>query len=387
MSANESEIKGLARAKETYLNRDRRAKELKAEGKKIVGYLCCFPPLEMLTAVDMVPYRILGNAREPITVADNYLETIMCPFLRSCFDMAFKGQYDFLDGFVAPHGCDAESFAYSIWRYYFKPSFSHFVHSPHFVHPPSIKFFKEELGRFKRGIEKFIGRELSDQSLRQAILLHNQNRALVRELYELRKPDPPLLSGSEVTQILVAAMSIPVIESNELLREVIEEVRERKDGPEKKHARLLIWGGPIDDIAFIELVEECGANVVMDDMCIGTRFYWPDVEMTQDTLDGLTKRYLVDILCPRTFREFAGTHKADLENRFSYLKDFAKGWNVNSVILQVVRACDSHEYEVPDVKDYLREAGLTVIDIEHDYLVTALQPLKTRIQALVEMVG
>jgi CO dehydrogenase/acetyl-CoA synthase beta subunit len=31
---------GLTKAEQIYQNRDRKAKELKAEGKKIIGYLC-----------------------------------------------------------------------------------------------------------------------------------------------------------------------------------------------------------------------------------------------------------------------------------------------------------------------------------------------------------
>ena len=95
--------KGLARAKEVYENRDRRVGELKAQGKKIIGYLCCYPPQEIMTAAGCVPYRILGRAAEPITQADAYLDTILCSFVRSCLDIRMKGQLDFLDGLVGSH--------------------------------------------------------------------------------------------------------------------------------------------------------------------------------------------------------------------------------------------------------------------------------------------
>jgi len=91
-------VMGLSRAKEIYQDRTSRVRELKAEGKKVIGYLDIFPVLEMLTALDLVPYRILGDMSEPITKADTCLPTVVCPFLRSVMDLGLKGKYDFLDG-------------------------------------------------------------------------------------------------------------------------------------------------------------------------------------------------------------------------------------------------------------------------------------------------
>ena len=380
-----SQSKGLARAKEIYQNRNERAKELKAMGKRIIGYFCCYPPVEFLTALDIVPYRILGDVNEPPTRAEAFMEIVTCGYIRSCFDIAAKGRYDFLDGVVSCRSCQGIEVSYNAWRYYFNPSYYHIIDVPHKMSPWGLDFVKKEYRVFKKDIEKYAGREISDQQLREAIKLHNENRALVRALYGLRQGEPPLITGSEVMQVMVATMSIPVEESIQLLREVTDEVKERKERPEKKAARLLVWGGIIDGTPLIELMEQCGAYVVMDDTCVGSRFYWPDVELTEDPLDGIAERYLDKIVCPRTFRDSPGTHAEDLENRFKYLRDYAADFKVNGVILEQVRYCDTHGWEIPDVMGYLREAGLPVLLIEHDYSAVALEPLRTRIEAFLEM--
>jgi len=388
----EERSQGLTRVRELYQDRSRRAEELKAEGKKVMGYLCIYPVLEMMTALDLVPYRILGDMREPITKADACLPTIVCPFIRSCLDLGLKGNYDFLDGVVMAHVCDVGEKTSHIWRTYLNPSYFYFIDIPHTVHKPAQEQLKEQLKDFKKTLELLTGKELSPGRLKEAIKAHNQQRALVRGLYDLRKPDPPLISGTEILQVMVALMSIPVDEGINLLRQVISEVKERKDGPPKKPARLLVWGSIIDDIALIEMIEGLGANLVIDDTCVGSRAYFPDVELTDDPLDGLAYRYLVELKCPRTFREatFGETKKdymVDLESRFGYLRDYAKEWNVNGVILQSVRYCDTHGYEVPGVKDYLDHIGLPNIYLEHDYSEAALAPLRTRVQAFLEVIG
>jgi len=386
-----AESKGLTRAKEIYHNRARRAEELKGEGKKVIGYVCLYPVLEMLTALDLVPYRILGDMREPITKADACLPAVVCPFIRSYLDLGLKGKYDFLDGVVMAHACEVVEKVAHIWRIYQEPPYAHFIDTPHTKHEAAQKQHKELLKEFQKTLESFVGKELSPGRLKEAIKAHNQQRALVRELYELRKPEPPLISGTETLQVMVALMSIPVEEGNELLRQVISEVKEGKNGLQKK-PRLLVWGSIIDDIALIELIESAGANVVMDDTCVGSRAYFPDVKLTDDPLDGLAYRYLVELKCPRTFREaaFGETTKdymADLESRFSYLKDYAREWDAKGIILQSVRYCDIHGYEVPGLRDYLDHIGLPNTYLEHDYTDAALAPLRTRAQAFIEMIG
>ena len=135
------------------------------------------------------------------------------------------------------------------------------------------------------------------------------------------------------------------------------------------------------------MIEGLGAHLVMDDTCVGSRFYWPDVELTEDPLDGLARRYLVDLKCPRTFRQPGKDYQADLESRFGYLKDYARQWQVDGVILQSLRYCDIHGYEVPQVRDYLKGIGLPSLYIEYDYSQSAMAPLRTRLQAFLEVVG
>ena len=79
---------GLAAVDKYYQDYGSRARELKKQGQKIIGYLCAFVPLEIITAAGLMPFRIKGDVNEPITKADTEMETIICPLVRSCFDMA-----------------------------------------------------------------------------------------------------------------------------------------------------------------------------------------------------------------------------------------------------------------------------------------------------------
>ncbi|MBI2859874.1 MAG: 2-hydroxyacyl-CoA dehydratase [Chloroflexi bacterium] len=388
----EQTVTGLARARAIYQDRTRRINELKAGGRKVFGYLDAYPVLEMLTALDIIPYAILGDLDEPITRADTCLPTVVCPFLRSIMDLGLKGRYDFLDGIAMAHSCEVAEKVAHIWRIYLKPGYAHFIDTPHTTHASAIRQHRELLQEFKNTLESFAGKQITPERLKQAIALHNRQRDLVRQLYDLRKPDPPLISGAEMLQVEIAVMSLPVEEGNELLTEVINNVRERRDVPPLKPVRLLLWGSMIDDTALLDVIESAGANVVIDDTFVGTRAFFSKVELTDDPLDDLARRYLVGIQNPRTFRENPISdgrkdYMADLESRFGYLKEYIQEWNVNGVILQALRYCDIHAYEVPSLRDYLNRIGLPSTYLEHDYSKAAMEQLRTRVQAFIEVIG
>jgi benzoyl-CoA reductase subunit C len=379
---------GLSRALEIYLNRSQRVRELKAADKKIIGYPCAYVPLEMLTALDLVPYRIYGDIREPVTEADRALPTSFCPFIRSCLDLALKGKDDFLDGLVTAHSCDPQHRTAHVWESCVNYSYTHFIDMPGTIRADSLEYFKGQLEDFKKTLEALTGKKMSAEKLKAAIESHNRQRALVRELYELTKPVPPLVSGTEILQVIKALMSLPVAEGNDLLMQVISEVKNRKDGPAEKPARLLIWSSTMDDTDIMQIFE-AGANVVMDDSCGGYRPFRADVKPTGDLIAGLADYYMKEITCARTFiqaklGETTKDYARDLKSRFGYLNSIVRNWKINGAILLLVRYCDPFAFEMPALKDYLEEIGIPSTYIEYDYSIGALAPLRTRVEAFLE---
>lgn len=374
----------LTRVDDLYRDRGMRARELRDQGERIMGYLCSLTPVEIITAARLVPFRIMGSRSEPITVADKHLEVIACPYTRSILDMALKGEYDFLDGFVTPHACDNIVKLYDIVSHNMDHAFAHFINVPHTLSAPSFKFLEAELAMFRRSLERYTGHKITDDDVRDAVRLHAAQRQLVRQLYGFRKSSPPLISGGEMIKTMLAVVSLPVSEANSLLEELISEVRTREIHHERRKARLMIAGVANNDATFVEAVEELGANVVVDDLCFGTKPYWYDVDITGNPLAGLARSYLDKVNCPRTYRESPGSHEADLENRFGYIRRLAKEFDVDGIIAYRLIYCDTHAFDAPDLREYLRSQGLPVLFIEEGYPTVSLGKLRTQTQAFLE---
>ena len=386
MSGKQNNI--LNAVEKSYKDYGLRAKELKKEGKKIIGYICSFVPLEIITAAGCIPFRVRGNIHEPITKGDTLLETIVCPYYRSCFDLSLKQKYDFLSGMVIPHGCDSMVRSYSAWSYSLPYSYFHFINIPTVCGESSFEFFDAELNTFRKSLVEFAGKAVTDEDLAKAIRIYNENRDKVRVLYEFRKANPPLISGTELTMALTVGSSLPVGEANTLFDQVSAEIGRRKKSPLQGGPRIFIDGACLDNIELIKLVEELGGNVVADTICNGARDYFPRTDVGGDPMDALAHRYLDKINCPKTYRENkTGTFEGDIASRFGDIGAYAREFKVDGAILYVYKYCDPFGFEVPARKAYYKSINVPLLHLEDVYSAGTIGQLRTRIQAFLEMIG
>lgn len=374
-----SELKGLARAADLSQNRDKRVRELKKEGKKIVGYLCCFAPPEIMHAAGIVPYRITGKPGDTTSEADAHLEPYGCSYVRNCYAQARKGSLDFLDGLVISHSCDMVQRLYGIWTYYSPLSYSRMVNYPHQTYKWSQDFYKRELEFFKESLESYTGNRITGDMIKYSISVFNKNRALVRELYKLRGGDNPALLSSELMDVLVAGGVLPAEEFGVLLEDVLEEVKNRP-AIEARGPRIMVWGCIIDHPVFYKFIEEAGGQIVTDDTCIGTRTWGNEIPAEDDPYEALKEHYLMNFECPRTDR---GPNRS----RFDYIINLAGEYRADGVIGYTISFCDPHKLDYPDLRDYLKEKNLPMLLIDDNYSFSPEGAIKTRLQAFIELLG
>ncbi|WP_343248617.1 2-hydroxyacyl-CoA dehydratase family protein [Diplocloster hominis] len=375
-----SQFKCVQAAEHVIVNREKLAREARQNGRIVIGHYCCTFPRELITAVGAVPYRITGDVEETPSEVDRVLETTMCPFIRSSIDLALKGRYDFLSAIVVPHACECLEKMYDIWDYYVK-EVKHviFLEVPHMTYDTSYVFYAESIRAVVCEMAKQMGLEVTDENLKKAIRLHNENRTLLNELYELRKADIPPVSATDIHKLVFAGSFMEVEAHNQLLRDAIAEIGACKpEGPARP--RVMLHMAQLDDWALLELIDECGADLVVDDMCIGTRAFNFQVDEAKDPYDALAYAYLHDINCPRTYRT------ESREERFAHITHYAKEYRVSGLIIFITRYCDTHAYDVPILRRFAEDAGLSVLTLEDDYsIINSKGQLKTRIQAFVEM--
>jgi benzoyl-CoA reductase subunit C len=182
--------------RQLFLTRHDIAKKWKKEGKRIVGWACTHTPEEIIYAASALPIRVLGSL-ERTPLADAHLPQNVCSFCRSCFDQALRGKYDYLDGYIMSNTCDNCGMMYDMWRYHVKVPYFYFINTPHTKGKKAQDFFYDEICRLKESLEEKFKTEISKESLEHAIKIYNENRILLKKVYDLRKSKPPLISVVE----------------------------------------------------------------------------------------------------------------------------------------------------------------------------------------------
>jgi len=366
----------ISEFQEAYRNRHKLAEGWKKAGKKVFGYFCNYTPEELIYAAGFIPVRIRGSS-ENIELADAHLPGICCSFMRSALDQALKGQYNYLDGVVFPKSCDMTRALYSIWKRNIKLPYYYFLPVPGKSNDAAVDFFIEELRLFRESLEKYTNKKINEQSLKQAIKLYNENRALVHELYNLGLRDNPPLSGSEAFAVLRAGLVMPKEEHNAMLRKWLPGLSSAKGSPDGK-VRLMIAGNTFETIELLQAVEESGGNVVIDDIDIGSRYYFSAVDENAEPLRALAERYLRKVPCPC---------KHPAEPRLYHMLKLAKEYRVKGVILLTQKYCDTHLYDRPWLESSLKANGVPVLVVDHSDTGWVGGKFKTMVQAFIEMVG
>ena len=343
-------------------------------GSKVLGTICCCIPEEIIHAAGMLPVRLLSE-HEPTTEADLHLPSNLCPYCKSWFDQLLKGKYDYLDGIVIPNVCNVVKATYSFSKYLLKLPYVHFVDVPQRISSEGVEFFANVLLDFKKSLEDFSGKPISDEALRYSIDVYNENRTLLDKVYTLRKTFPSVLNGSEAQSIVISSMLMPKEAHNRLLSRVLTDM-EKAEKVSDKRVKLFISASILDNTEFLKLIEECGGNVIADDMPMGSRYFYGLVNSESKPLHALAERYLTKIACPR---------KMLPADRLAFALGRMEGANINGTIIHSMRACDPHLYEYPLLRQEMEHRGLPVLFFRSEETATEWEQQKTDIEAFIEI--
>jgi benzoyl-CoA reductase/2-hydroxyglutaryl-CoA dehydratase subunit BcrC/BadD/HgdB len=343
-----------------------------------MDFACIFVPEEIAHAAGVHLIRMFGN-HEETPMGDSFVTTNECTYLRSCMQILMTKGFDYLDGFITSNSCDHQRRFYDNWVYYKKQTpFIHQLIYPHLKDELAFKFLRNSFDKFKAHIEDHLKIEITDEALETSIKLYNETRRLLRDLYELRKAETPPISGSEILDVVLAGLILPRERYNPMLKTLLGELKVKKpDNDLSDRPRILIMGSELDDSDYLKIYEDLGANLVADDVCIGSRYFWTLVkEETGNPMDALTDRYLRGQTCPRMMgSDWDILHQAPA---------MAEEFNCDGMIMIQLKFCDMNGCCYPMVKEELKKLDIPSLFIDHEYIPTGLGQMKTRVQAFLE---
>jgi benzoyl-CoA reductase subunit C len=344
-------------------------------GGKVVGHFQVYFPEEIAHAAGMLPFKVRGAPVEP-NRADSHFGSYLCSILKTSLELALSDRVE-LDLFVSHPICDAARNLAAIWgRNVEYPSQILFL--PQNTNSAgSIDYLTHEYGRMRRLIEDIAGRQITDEDLRASIEVFNENRGLMRRLYDIKRETPWLIAAEDAYALVSLAGMIPREEHNELLAALLPQIESGEAKPEDR-VRIVFEGGFCEQPPF-DLVRMLGriSYVVDDDFLIGLRWITSDVPTDGDPLENLAEAYI-------EASSYSPVQHDLRKPKEKMLLDRMRGANADAAILAAAKMCEPGLEEQVTYTHALDEEGIPYFVSEFEENMTSFDQLEMQVETFVE---
>ena len=339
----------------------------------LVGWICSYTPEELILAAGFTPYRIEAAASGGGSEA--YLPANLCPYTRSILDVGLTERVDGLIGMVFANSCDAMRRLADAWERYSRIPVLYRLDCPRRQDAVAEDYLVTRYRELIEILKQRAGHPICQDDIRNAIEILNESRQLISRIAELRRMPGNSLTSADFSDIVRCSLQADKSLFN---REAVRFLAAHKStNPNRSSSpKVLLCGCAVIGRELHEMIESCGVRIVGDDLCTGERQFDGLVDTSLDPLRGVARRYLQRRACARM--------KGSLERTGNHM-DLAARLGADGIIFLSLKFCDLVQSDLPRVLQAARNQGIPLLHIERDSLDGTSGQIRTRIEALAEM--
>lgn len=359
-----------------------KAKELKDKDIPLIGVFCTYFPQELALAMGASTVSLCSTSDETIADAEQDLPRNLCPLIKSSYGFAKTDKcpfFFFSDLIVGETTCDGKKKMYE-YLSEFKPV--HVMELPNSQSEAGLKLWKDEIIKLKSTLEEMFNVQITEDDIRKAIKIKNNERKALKKFYELNKKDPVPMLGQDLFKVINGTtFSFDKEKIPKQMDELIEKINSEYEVEKKYESkpRILITGCPIGGATekVIKAIEDNGAYVVAFENCSVAKAVDELVdEENPDVYDALSRKYL-SIGC---------SCMTPNPNRIKLLNKMIDEYKVDAVVDVVLTACHTYSVETLSIKRFVNnEKNKPYMSVETDFSTSDIGQLNTRMAAFIEM--
>lgn len=343
-------------------------------GKKAVGFLPTYVPLEPIYAAGGLPVGLWGSDT-PITVADAYIQQFTCSLVRSVTELAFRGEYDKLDAVLFPPICDSLKLVGSIWDFNLSAKFLvEVANLPERLDgSAACTYLEAELRRVTR---RLTDATIDNGQFAKGIAQVNRLRKSLGDFCAWRSNHQ--VPFAEATTILRGATVLHADEYCSLVDGVISNSHS-SSGPQR--GIPVVVSGLSCQLPHLEMMQcfdEAGLTVVEDDLFIGLQGT-PTVESSGDPYANIAQSYCRS--APMAIRH------AEHVKRHERLVDQFDRSRAKGIVFMVPKFCEPEWFDLRYLQQEMRQRNVPNIVIDFEEGLGATGSLQTRISAFAETIS
>lgn len=358
------------------------AKELKDKNIPLIGVFCTYFPQEIALAMGAATVSLCSTSDETIPDAEQDLPRNLCPLIKSSYGFGKTDKcpfFYFSDLIVGETTCDGKK---KMYEYLSEIKPVHVMELPNSQSEAGLELWKKEIIKLKATLEEMFDATITEDDIRKAIKIKNNERKALKKFYELGKKEPVAMLGQDMFKVINGTtFSFDKEKIPEQLDVVIEKINSEYDAEKKYKSkpRILITGCPIGGATekVIRAVEENGAYVVAFENCSVAKAVDELVdEENLDVYDALARKYLA-IGC---------SCMSPNPNRIKLLDKMIDEYKVDAVIDVILTACHTYNVETLSIKRFVNgKKNKPYMSIETDFSTSDIGQLNTRMAAFIEM--
>jgi benzoyl-CoA reductase/2-hydroxyglutaryl-CoA dehydratase subunit BcrC/BadD/HgdB len=369
-----------------------RMKELKDEGRQVVGTYCSYTPVELIEAAGAVQATLCAVSQDGVLEGEKTLPQNLCPMVKASYGMAASDKcpyFHFSDMVVAETTCDGKK---KMLEFLSELRPTHVMQLPQGLSSDeAVNFWTNEMHRAKDAIERTLGVEITEEALHEAIRRNNEERRDMLEIYSVGQLEPCPVSIREFCEAMDGAgfafdKGATVHRMAERAREIKEEALRNgailtgkgvARGKSRK-PRILITGCPNVGVRekILYALEDAGASIVAFDSCNGVKTMREMVAEEGDPYRAMAEKTLkanCSVMSPNP-------------GRYVSLKEACEEFGIDGVVEIVLQFCHTYAIEAVRIGKFVREElGLPYLELTSDYSDSDQAQMATRINAFVEM--
>jgi benzoyl-CoA reductase/2-hydroxyglutaryl-CoA dehydratase subunit BcrC/BadD/HgdB len=363
--------------------------EERRRGAKVVGAWEYTVPEEVIHALGLIPVRLAAGGSEKTTeLGARYISSKNCVFCRHAVGQFATKKDPYIlntDLFVFDATCLQLFRVAEIVKYYFNVPMLVLGVPKTYDAPEAADYFLAELTWFTKELETFAGRPLENERLAESIDLFRKIREVSLEIYRQQAvPGTPAISWREVFDVIQAGYVLDKQEYLALLLELATELKATPLSTERKRSnekRIFLSGSliPPKDRKLIEIIEDVGGRVIVDDLSTGLGAV-DGLCFEEPTLRGVARAYL------SRNPPHSALPYLDLatDPRLANFKRLIKEYDARAVIYHSLRFCDPYTFKAAELKAFLQPDRVPFLEIHTEYSGSDVEAIRTRVEALVE---
>ncbi len=346
------------------------------EGKKVVLTAPYYAPEEIVDAMGAVPMGAWGADIE-LNDAKKFFPTFICSIVQSIVELGVNHIYDGASALIMPMLCDSlkgagQNFKAGVPSIPFIPM----TYPQNRFADFGAKYCRANYLTVIAELEKALGTKFEEEKLAESIKVFNKHNQTMREFAAVAAKHPEI-SAQQRSDVFKSAMFMTKAEHTVLVRQLIDALNDQTPG--KGRIPVYVSGILTDSPALNEIFDNCGMQIVMDDVAAQSRVYRTDAPEDGPALDCLVKKF------QNTGNDSVLFDPA--KKHVDFVPAEAKAYGAKGVVFVLTKFCDPEEFDYPLIKKECDAAGLPSVQIEIDRQMVRYEQARTILEAFIDVLS